>query len=235
MAEKAEKKDAAPEKGGDKGGEHGGEAKKGGGGLFTKTPVLLGVAMVLEAIVLFAGFKFLGGGAKQAAGAEVTPASAEDGHGESKSDEHGSGHGEEKKADAHGGGESHGEGGDGHGDAKPATPKDKKRKVELPVADFRAPNKQSGRTFLYDVSIFISVRADAEDKAKAILTDRAATIKDRIRTIIAQSDPEKLGGGSEPGLETLRRQIKYQLDEMIGDGVIDEVLVPRCIPFPVNF
>ena len=60
-------------------------------------------------------------------------------------------------------------------------------------------------------------------------------IKDRIRTIIAQSDPEKLGGGSEPGLETLRRQVKYQLDEIVGEGVIDEVVVPKCIPFPVNF
>ena len=56
-------------------------------------------------------------------------------------------------------------------------------------------------------------------------------IKDRVRTIIAQSDPEKLGGGSEPGLETLRRQVKYQLDEIIGDGMVDDVVVPKCIPF----
>ena len=40
-----------------------------------------------------------------------------------------------------------------------------------------------------------------------------ALIQDRVRTIIAESDPDKLGGGSEPGLETLRRQVKYQLDE----------------------
>jgi flagellar basal body-associated protein FliL len=60
-------------------------------------------------------------------------------------------------------------------------------------------------------------------------------IQDRIRTIIAQSDPEKLSGGSEPGLETLRRQVKYQLDEIIGDGMIDEVLVPRCIPFRTDY
>ena len=80
----------------------------------------------------------------------------------------------------------------------------------------------------------IELRAASEEKTKAILTDRAALIKDRIRTIIAQSDPEKLGGGSEPGLETLRRQIKYQLDEIVGEGVIDEVVVPKCIPFPVN-
>ena len=60
-------------------------------------------------------------------------------------------------------------------------------------------------------------------------------IRDRIRTIIAESDPDKLGGGTEPGLETLRRQIKYQLDEIVGEGLIDEVLVPKCIPFRTDY
>ena len=64
---------------------------------------------------------------------------------------------------------------------------------------------------------------------KQTIEDRGALIRDRIRTIIAQSDPEKLVGGAEPGLETFRRQVKYQLDEIIGDGMIEEVLVPKCI------
>jgi len=68
-----------------------------------------------------------------------------------------------------------------------------------------------------------------------MITDRDALIKDRLRTIIAESDPDKLGGGSEPGLETLRRQIKFQLDEIVGDGMIDEVLVPRCMPFRTDY
>jgi len=165
--------------------------------------------------VLFAGFKFLGGGPKHAAGAETSTESHD-----------GDSHGGDAHGDAHG---------DGHDTAHSSEKPDKKKRVELSVVDFRAPNKQGGRTFLYDVTIFISIRADAEEKTKAVLSDRAALIKDRIRTIIAQSDAEKLGGGSEPGLETLRRQVKYQLDEILGEGVIDEVLVPRCIPFPVNF
>ena len=228
----AEKKEASAERAGghaEKGGgkDAGAAAAAKGGGLLSKTPVVLGIAMLIEAIVLFAGFKFLGGGAKQAAGADLS----------ASTDPHGDGadaHADAAKSDAHA--DSHSDGHDGGGSsAKSAAKSDKKKRVELSVVDFRAPNKQSGRTFLYDVTIFISVRADAEEKTKAILNDRAALIKDRIRTIIAQSDPEKLGGGSEPGLETLRRQVKYQLDEIIGDGVIDEVLVPRCIPFPVNY
>jgi flagellar basal body-associated protein FliL len=84
---------------------------------------------------------------------------------------------------------------------------------------------------LYDVAICISVRGAMEDKAKSVLADSDARVKDRIRTIIAQSPPEKL---AEPGLETLRRQVKYQLDQIVGDNVIDDVFVPKCIPFPVD-
>ena len=68
----------------------------------------------------------------------------------------------------------------------------------------------------------VVVKAEQEQRVKDIFKDKKALIEDRIRTIIAESDPEKLGGGAEPGLETLRRQVKYQLDEIVGDGVIDE-------------
>jgi flagellar basal body-associated protein FliL len=95
----------------------------------------------------------------------------------------------------------------------------------------------SGRTFLYDISIYAVVKGENMKTVTEKLKEREALIKDRVRTIIAQSDPEKLGGGSEPGLETLRRQVKYQLDEMLGgkEGLIEEVLVPRCIPFRTDY
>ena len=103
------------------------------------------------------------------------------------------------------------------------------------MLEFRAQNKLSGRTFLYDVSVYVVTKSEFADKVKETLKAREALIKDRVRTIIAQNDPEKLGGGSEPGLETLRRQVKHQLDEIVGDGMIVEVLVPRCIPFRTDF
>jgi len=185
-----------------------GEAKgKGAGGLLAKTPVVIGAVMLVEAVVLFAGFKFLGGGPRNA-GAEVTldkDATAAGAAGDK---------GDHKGADAG---------------------KDHKDTVEVPVVDIRAPNKQSGRTFLYDVSIFAVTKADAQDKVKDLISSRDALIKDRVRTIIAEMDPDKLGGGSEPGLETLRRQVKFQLDDILGDGLVIEVLVPRCMPFRTDY
>ena len=200
MSDKPDKKpDAAAAKDGAK--KEGAAADKKGGGLLTKLPVLLGGVMIIEAVVLFAGFKFLGSSAKAAQGAEIATEGA-----------------------------TKGEKGDKADGTAAATP-DAKKTVEIPVVDFRAPNKQSGRMFIYDVSIFAVVKTPVADQVKQIITDSDALIKDRVRTIIAESDPDKLGGGSEPGLETLRRQIKFQLDEIVGDGMIDEVLVPRCMPF----
>jgi flagellar basal body-associated protein FliL len=198
MAEKTEKKAEAPPSP-----EKKGEAKpaaSGGGGLMGKTPVLVGAVMLIEAVVLFAGFKFLGGGAHNANGADLTTQAT-------------------KTAD---------------GD-KSATASAQDDTLEIPLLDMKFPNKISGRTFLYDVSIFVSVKSTHADAVKKIIADRDALIKDRVRTIIAQSDPEKLGGGSEPGLETLRRQVKYQLDEICGEGMVEDVLIPRCIPYRADF
>jgi len=175
-------------------------------GLLSKTPVLLGAVMVLEAVVLLAGVKLLGGGPQHAAGAELS--TSEDGH-----------------DDGHG----------GKGDGKGKGGERKPKSVELSVLDFKAPNKVNGRTFLYDISIVAVCKSEYEKQMKEALKEREGLIKDRVRTIIAQSDPEKLVGGSEPGLETLRRQVKYQLDTIVGEGMIEEVLVPKCIPFRTDY
>jgi flagellar basal body-associated protein FliL len=211
MAEEAKKPEkkaeapAAPAAGHDKK-----DAKDKGGGLLAKMPVLLGGAMIIEAVVLFAGFKFLGSGAHPAAAAPTELVTTEKG-------------------------EAHSEGGEG-GESKPAH-KGKTVEVDILFPDpkvpgsFKAPNKLTGRTYLYDVKIKAIVKTEFEERVKDSLSSNEGLIKDRVRTIIAQSDPEKLGGAKEPGLETLRRQVKHQLDDIIGEGMIDEVIVPSCIGF----
>jgi hypothetical protein len=173
---------------------------------------MLGGVMIVEAIVLFAGIKFLGGGPKPV-GASVLTEEAGAAGGE---------HGEVQK--------------DEHGNPIPgASHAAKGKTAEVPVLDFKAQNRQTGRMLLYDLSVFVVVKSESEQQVKDTIAARKALITDRIRTIIAQNDPEKLGGGSEPGLETLRRQVKHQLDEIVGDGLIEEVLIPRCIPFRTDF
>src|SRR5438132_255917 len=101
MSDKPKKEEAAPDKAkSEKGKEEAGE-KPAKAGLLSRTPVLLGIAMVVEAVVLFAGFKFLGGSPKSAGAEVAADAKAEgDGHEEKKPDEHAAGH-DAKKTDDH--------------------------------------------------------------------------------------------------------------------------------------
>lgn len=233
MAEKAEKKAEAPAAGHDK---KEGEKAAGGGGMgamLGKTPVMLGVAMFLEAVVLFAGFKFIGGGAPTPVAATVLSTGEEAATEEAPAE--GGSHGEAAPAESSAPAKEAGGHGapakEGGGEATPAAgPHKKGTKIEVPVVEMRAPNKTNGRQLLVDVSIFAVVKVENEARVKDQIKSRDAMIRDRVRTIIAQSDPEKLGGSAEPGLETLRRQVKYVLDEIVGEGQIDEVLVPKCIP-----
>jgi hypothetical protein len=56
---------------------------------------------------------------------------------------------------------------------------------------------------------------------------RQATICDRVNTVVRRAEPKFL---SEPGLETVRRQIKFELDKVFGDeDLIQEVLLPELL------
>ncbi|MFI5377756.1 MAG: hypothetical protein ACHRHE_00500 [Tepidisphaerales bacterium] len=182
----------------------------GGGGMLGSLPLMLGVVMIVEAAVIFAGIKFLGGSPKTA-GAEPAMETPSGGHGEASKE---GGHGEA-----------------GGGGAKV----DPKKLIEITVIKFKAPNRATGTVYIYDVEVAVTTKGENKDKVADAIKDRSSTIMDRIRTIIAQTDPAKLGGGQEPGLETLRRQIKHQLEEIIGDGLIDEVVIPKCIPYRADF
>jgi len=151
MSEKAEKKtEAAPapaKEHGDKKDE--GAKKAAGGGLLAKTPVLLGIVMVIEAVVLFAGFKFLGGG--------PAPAHAAIGLATDEGNK------------AEGGKEGGKEGGEHTG---PRPSNEKERQVEI-VQNFKARNAQNGRSYIYDLSVSIMVKAEAEEKVKEKVKDPA--------------------------------------------------------------
>lgn len=114
-----------------------------------------------------------------------------------------------------------------------AAPKEEVEKdAEVPIIEAKLPNNQTGRLFLYDLAVVAKVGEKQKTKVEELLKERQAEVKDRIRTIIASSDPKSL---QEPGLETLRRQLSYQLEEDLGHDLIKELLIPKCTPFRAEF
>ncbi len=190
------------------------DAKKGGGikGMLSKLPVLIGGVMTVEAVVLLVVVNLLSGGPAEADahGDEAEILYQLDDHGEPVLDDHGEPIPLEIKS---------------HGPAL----------VEVPVDSFRAQNQLDGRTYLYDVDISVQVPSKHADEVKAKLEASTGLVRDRMTRIIRSIDPQKLNGTTEPGLETLRRQVRYQLDLIVGEGLIEEVLVPRCIPYRTSY
>ena len=109
--------------------------------------------------------------------------------------------------------------------SKPAEPIEKDAEVKLFEAK-SLPNIQSGRLFLYQFQAVAKVKETNKEKVTAAFAEKDFEIRDQMRTIIASSTPEAL---NEPGLETLRRQVLYQLEQDIGKDLIKEILIPVCM------
>jgi flagellar basal body-associated protein FliL len=78
----------------------------------------------------------------------------------------------------------------------------------------------------------------AESGVQTEIAKNIATIKDRMRTIIAGADPGTLclARSEKPdyGLSTLRRQIKTILDDVLGKGKVKDVLISDYMPTPMD-
>lgn len=114
------------------------------------------------------------------------------------------------------GGEGLGSGGEG-GDADEPT--------ELHVTDLVSFNNREGRVYVYQISVYVDVEARSSAKIKHMLEARKNAINDRLSKTVRASDPKYL---EEPGLETLRRQFKSELDRILGsDELIKTILFPE--------
>jgi flagellar basal body-associated protein FliL len=105
--------------------------------------------------------------------------------------------------------------------------------AELPVAKLKAPNMKSGRLFLYDIEVYAKTKKDKADTLKKMLEGFKATIEDRLSRVVRSAEPQDL---QEDGLETIRRQVKHELGQIVGDEkMIEEILIPKCTPFKVDY
>lgn len=103
--------------------------------------------------------------------------------------------------------------------------------VEIPLVDEKFLNMKTGRTMIYDMEVFITVRKKDSEQAKKQVESSAAQIKTAISTIVRQSEPTHF---MEPTLATLTRQIQALMDERLGTDaeeqpILRDVLITRCI------
>lgn len=99
--------------------------------------------------------------------------------------------------------------------------------VEMVIADLEAPHIKTGKAFIYDIRIAVRIRPEGKEAVEKLLASHKEMLMDRLNRIIRAAEPAQL---EEDGLEVIRRQMKYELDQALGDEtIIEEVLLPRFI------
>jgi len=99
--------------------------------------------------------------------------------------------------------------------------------AEIDVCELDAFNSLSGRLNVYHLKVCALVANDNVDAFAKLVEARDNTIRDRIQTIIRRAEPDQL---SEPGLATLKRQIKFELGRILADEtLIQEILIPQLL------
>ncbi len=107
-----------------------------------------------------------------------------------------------------------------------------KDQVEIALPELNAYNKRDGRLFLYNLQVTIRVQSDKKDQVEEIIGLRESTIKDRFNTVIRSADSKFL---NEPELQTIRRQLRHELENILGDDqMIVELLIPKFFQSPAN-
>jgi len=127
--------------------------------------------------------------------------------------------------------------------------------AELLIANLQCPHTSTGRSYVIRMTVYAIVPAhlltghgeqgshgegegpQAGD-LKALLKKNEATIKHRMRTIIASSDAGTLclTNMEKPdfALSTLRRHFKKVLEDVLGKDKVKDVLIPDYMPSPSN-
>ena len=130
-----------------------------------------------------------------------------------------------------GGGPSIAHGEEGHENnllkGEEATSQPTTAEVEV-MKNFRVPNEQRGRLYIYDFDLFAKVTVQKKEELSKIIADRKGEISDRIARLVRAAEPTIL---HEAELKTLRLQIRQVLGEIARDPeIVSEVLLPRFVP-----
>jgi len=104
--------------------------------------------------------------------------------------------------------------------------------VEIALPEVSAFNKREGRLYVYNLDVTMVVSQKRAEGVQKILDMRRSTILDRLNTVIRSADSKHL---NEPGLDTLRRQFRFELNKVLGDDeVLVDILIPRFYQSPAD-
>ncbi|MCC5831244.1 MAG: hypothetical protein JJU36_17530 [Phycisphaeraceae bacterium] len=110
------------------------------------------------------------------------------------------------------------------------------RPQEMLVIEGRFENNRWGRSYQFDMKIFITLKQKNLAPTQERVERMQAQLRSDIRTIIAQAEPAHL---MEPSKMSITRQIHQQLDERLGrdedgDPIVMDVMIPHWVRFKTD-
>ncbi|HZW09568.1 MAG TPA: hypothetical protein VFF69_06675 [Phycisphaerales bacterium] len=107
---------------------------------------------------------------------------------------------------------------------------EQEKTVEITLVEDRFQNLASGRAWTWNISIVLQVKKKDEETVKGELERRKAEITEGVSLLIRRSAHSHL---TEPGLETLHRQIAAFIEQTFGltpesEPLVQRVLIPKC-------
>jgi len=111
-----------------------------------------------------------------------------------------------------------------HGEQTPAT----QEFAEVELGECRPVNRVSGKLINFRMRVSLLVRTSNSERVKTLVEGNKARINDRVNFVIRSAEPSHL---NEPGLETIKRRLKSELDRILADELlIQDILIPEMLP-----
>lgn len=108
--------------------------------------------------------------------------------------------------------------------------------LEIMLVEGRFQNLSMTQAWTWQIDVVLQVKRKNEAEVTADLERRKAEITEGVALIIRRSAHAHL---TEPGLETLNRQVSAYVEQIFGfdpngDPLIERVIIPKCQGSPPN-
>jgi len=96
----------------------------------------------------------------------------------------------------------------------------------------RAVNARSGQLVYWSIKVSVRVPSGQQKEITERLIANTDLVKQEITTVVAACDPDILQ--QEADHATLKRQICFALNTILGKQMVSEVVIPECLPAVQN-
>ena len=92
------------------------------------------------------------------------------------------------------------------------------------VQDFQVDNYMAGRSrMIVTLEVAAKVESTNKEKLEQSVSGHSKEILNAVRVLVSSAQPDQI---KDPKLEVIKRKVKSCVEEIVGEGMIQEILMP---------